>query len=287
MKKLKLCSVLSCLFLTTVHDVHAGSRQLGTGAVTQIEGASGSGLVPWATIAGYGESDETDFLASLTRVDTGDYRFDMQGISVGWRNRVEVSFAKQELDLITLGPAIGLPGATLNQDVIGAKVRLGGNLVYSKMPQIAFGIQYKKNTDFLIPSVVGAKDDKGIDYYLSASKLFLGKPGGLNGFATMTLRSTEAIETGLLGFGGDNGSGRDVNVEASFGVFFNKSVALGVDFRQKQRQLNFAKESHWKDVFIAWVPNRHVSLVLAYADLGNVATLENQKGWYVSVNGGF
>ena len=32
----------------------AGSRQLGTGAVTQLEGSSGSGLVPWATIAGYG-----------------------------------------------------------------------------------------------------------------------------------------------------------------------------------------------------------------------------------------
>ncbi len=282
----KWCALI-CLIVITTQPADAGSRQLGTGAVTQIEGASGSGLVPWATIAGYGESDETDFLAALTRVDTGDYRFDMQGVSVGWHNRVEVSFAKQELDLITLGPAIGLPGATLNQDVIGAKVRLGGNLVYSKMPQIAFGVQYKKNKDFLIPSVVGAKDDTGIDYYLSATKLFLGKPGGFNGFATMTLRSTEAIETGLLGFGGDNGSGRDVNLEASFGIFVNKSLAFGVDFRQKQRQLNFAKESHWKDVFVAWVPNRHVSLVLAYADLGNVATLTNQKGWYVSVNGGF
>ncbi len=283
MKRLFLSGIIG---LSMLNSVWAGSRQLGTGAVMQVEGASGSGIVPWATIAGYGEDSETDFTAAYTYVDTDDYRFDMVGASVGWHNRVELSFAKQELDLVTLGPALGLPGASLKQDVLGAKVRLAGNLVYTKMPQISFGLQYKRNQSFLIPSVAGARDDQSIDYYLSATKLFLGKPWGFNGFATLTLRSTEANELGLLGFGGDLGN-RHVNAEASIGLFLNKSWAIGFDFRQKRSNLSFASEDHWRDLFVAWVPNRHVSVVAAYVDLGEIATLPDQKGLYLSINGSF
>ncbi|WP_223787389.1 DUF3034 family protein [Marinicella meishanensis] len=282
--KNKICWALLGVVVTFM--AHAGSRQLGTGAVMQVEGSSGSGIVTWATIAGYGEDDETDVTAAYTYLDTDDYRFNMVGAAIGWHNRVEVSFAKQELDLVTLGPALGLPGASLKQDIIGAKVRLAGNLVYSKMPQISFGIQHKKNQSFLIPSVAGATDDSSVDYYLSATKLFLGKPWGYNGFATVTLRSTEANELGLLGFGGDVGD-RHLTAEASFGLFLNKSWAVGFDFRQKRSNLSFASEDHWRDLFVAWVPNRHVSVVAAYADLGTIATLPDQKGLYLSINGSF
>ncbi len=281
---MNLRKTLWLLLLPTLAS--AGSRQLGTGAVLQIEGTSGSGLVPWATIAGYAEQGEQDLALAWTHLDTDDYGFDMQGLAWGWHNRFEVSLARQRLDLDTLGPAIGLPGAALKQDVLGMKLRLAGNLVYTGMPQIAVGLQYKRNREFLIPSLVGAQDDHGIDFYLSASKLFLAKPWGLNGFATLTLRSTNANETGLLGFGGDRG-GRQWNVESSVGVFVNKSWAIGADFRQKSSRLSFASESNWRDVFVAWVPNRHVSVVVAYADLGTVATLPDQSGLYLSINGGF
>ncbi len=281
----KTVVILLVCGLATV-NAWAGSRQLGTGAVMQVEGSSGSGIVSWATIAGYGESDETDFNGAYTYLDTDDYRFSMVGASVGWHNRVELSFARQELDLVTLGPALGLPGAALKQDVIGAKVRLAGNLVYTKMPQIAFGVQYKKNKSFLIPSVAGATDDSSIDYYLSATKLFLGNPWGFNGFSTLTLRSTAGNELGLLGFGGDLGN-RHINAEASLGLFLNKSWAIGFDFRQKRSNLSFASEDHWRDVFVAWVPNRHVSVVAAYVDLGTVGTLQDQQGLYLSINGSF
>lgn len=274
------------LCLLWAFQTNAGSRQLGTGAVIQVEGSSGSGIVPWATIAGYGESDETDFTAAYTFLDTDDYEFEAQGVAIGWHNRLEFSLARQSLDLVTLGPAIGLPGATLRQDVYGAKVRLAGNLVYTKMPQIAFGVQYKKNKNFTIPGLVGATDDSSVDYYISASKLFLAKPFGFNGFATVTLRSTEANEIGLLGFGGDL-DGRHINFETSLGLFLNSSWAIGFDFREKNSNLSFASESHWRDVFLAWVPNRHVSVVVAYADIGDVATLSDQKGVYLSINGSF
>jgi len=283
----KYKNMVLIVILMAFNTVHAGSRQLGTGAVTQIEGSSGSGLVPWATIAGYGEESEADFNLAYTYLSTDDYDFDMKAVSYGWNNRLEVSFAQQELDLNTLGPALGLPNASLKQDVIGLKLRLAGNIVYTKMPQIAIGLQHKKNKDFFIPSVAGAVDDSGTDIYLSASKLFLSKPAGLNGFLTMTLRSSNANETGLLGFGGDIRQGRSILAETSLGVFLNKSTVIGMDFRQKKSNLSFASEDHWRDIFIAYVPNRHVSFVLAYADLGNIATLDNQQGLYFSVTGSF
>lgn len=265
----------------------AGSRQLATGGATQIEGSAGGGLVPWAVITGYGSREEVGANAFVTRVDTGDYRLDVQGASVGLFNRVELSFARQELDLNTLGPALGLPGATLDQDIFGVKVRLAGDVLYTDMPQISVGAQYKRQRDFLIPTLVGAKDDSGIDYYVSATKVFLAGAGGFNLLTSATLRSTEANETGLLGFGGDARSGRSTVAEGAVALLFDRRWALGAEYRSKRGNLSALPEDDWWDVFLAWFPNRHVSVVLARADLGTVATLPGQSGWYLSISGGF
>lgn len=41
----------------------------------------------------------------------------------------------------------------------GAGVRLAGDVVYSRMPQISVGVQHKRNRDLLIPRPVGAPED--------------------------------------------------------------------------------------------------------------------------------
>jgi len=266
-------------------DCTAGTRQLATGGASTIEGSAGGGMVPWAVIAGYGSREEIGGSAFATRTDTGDYRMDVQGFALGFHNRVEFSFARQQLDLVKLGPALGLPGAHLDQDVIGLKVKLAGDVLYTPYPQIAFGVQYKRQREFLIPSVVGAKDDSGVDLYLSATKVFLAGAGGFNAFVNGTLRSTEANETGLLGFGGPDGS-RHLEFEGSIGALFTRRFAVGMEYRTKSGNLEGLPEDDWKDIFVAWFPNRHFTVVLAYVDLGTVATLEDQTGWYVSVEGG-
>lgn len=268
-------------------SAQAGSRQLGTGGASEIEGSAGGGIVPWAVIAGYGTEGEYAATAFATRVHTDDYRLGVFGAAVGLNNRVELSVASQELDLVTLGPALGMPGASIRQDVFGAKVRLYGDVLYSRGPQLSLGVQYKRNKDFLIPSLVGAEDDSGVDVYLAATKVFLAGVGGYNGFINGTLRSTRANETGLLGFGGDGKSGRSLQAEVSAGVFLNRRIAIGFDFRQKPNNLSAISEDDWADAFIAWFPNRHVSVVAAYADLGSVGTLPGQRGWYLSVQGAF
>jgi len=270
--------------LIATSAIAAGDRQLATGGATQIEGASGGGLAPWATIAGYGTREQLSATAFLTRVDTGDYALQSGGVAAGLFNRVELSLARQELDLITLGPALGLPGASLRQDIVGLKVRLFGDVLYTHVPQVSVGVQYKKQRDFDIPTAVGADDDNGIDLYVGATKVFLAGVADTNAFISTNLRWTEANETGLLGFGGNRG-GRRVEFEGSAGLLFSRRFAAGFEFRGKTGHLDALPEDNWRDVFVAWFPNRHVSLVLAYVDLGTVATLRDQTGWYLSLQG--
>ena len=75
----------------------------------------------------------------------------------------------------------------------------------------------------------------------------------------------------------------DAGIEASAAVLFNPRWALGAEFRQKPDNLGFAREDHWRDVFVGWFPNKRVAVVAAWADLGSIATLEDQQAWYLSL----
>jgi len=275
------------LLLAAAGTQAAGTRQLATGGASTIEGSAGGGIVPWASITGYPTGDEIGATAFLSRVDTGDYSLDSAGAALGLFNRIELSVARQDLDLITLGPALGLPGAHLRQHVVGVKLRLFGDVIYTDWPQVSLGVQYKKNRDFLIPSVVGATDDSDVDIYLSATKVFLAGVGNFNAFINGTARYTRANETGLLGFGGPGGNGRKLQAEVSGGLLFSRHFAVGAEYRMKSGSLPGLPEDDWRDVFVAWFPNRHVSVVLAYVDLGTIATLNDQTGWYLSLQGAF
>jgi len=278
-------AALACL---PALSCHAGDgRLLATGGASQIEGAAGGGLVPWAVLAGYGTEDQQGGTAFATAVRTGDYGLDVIGAAWSWDNRIELSIARQTFSLDTLRDELSLPTARFRQDVLGAKLRLRGDLVYGRGPQVALGVQAKRQRDFLVPSLVGARDDDGVDVYISASRLLLAAAGGRNLLLSGTLRATRANQTGLLGFGGDRRSGYSVVAEGSAAVLLDPRWAVGVEYRQKPDNLGFAREDDWRDVFVAWFPNKRVAVVGAWADLGDIATLERQRGAYVSVQASF
>ena len=91
----------------------------------------------------------------------------------------------------------------------------------------------------------------------------------------------------LIGLGGDRRDSRSLLKEGSVALLFNPRWAVGVEYREKPDNLSFAGESDWADVFVGYFPNKHVSFVLAYARLGEIATLDNQNGTYLSVQGSF
>jgi Protein of unknown function (DUF3034) len=266
----------------------AGGRLLATGGATAVEGAAGGGIVPWALLAGYGTGEENGGTAFFTRVDTGDYTLNSYGAAFTWRNRVELSIARQEFDLGSLNDVLGLPaGTNIRQDVYGAKLRLMGDAVYTTAPQLALGVQYKRNRDFAIPAVAGARDDSGVDVYLSAGKLWLGAIAGYNLWTNLTVRATEANQLGLLGFGGDRNDDHEIVAEGSVALFLDPNTVIGVEYRGKPDNLGFAAEDDWSDIFFGYFPNKHLALVLAYAELGSIATLDDQNGLYLSVQASF
>jgi hypothetical protein len=92
-------------------------------------------------------------------------------------DRLELSYAWQELDTQDVGTAFGLGrGFTSHQNIFGAKLKLVGDAVYDQdswLPEISVGLQYKENDRAVIIAAVGPKNSVGTDYYLAASKLFL------------------------------------------------------------------------------------------------------------------
>jgi len=268
------------------------AKLLATGGVSQLEGAGGGGITPWALITGYGTRDSWGANAHYTHVKTQDYSLGTYGVAVGIADRVEFSLARQDFK----GDLAPLDQLQIKQDILGVKLRVAGDAVYeqdSLLPQIAVGVMYKKNKGIGglgalgITNVtqLGAKDDSGYDVYVSATKIVLEYSLLLNG----TLRSTRANQMGILGFGGDQHSGRKLMPEVSAAYLLTRKLALGAEYRRKPHNLGVDHEKAYSDVFIAWFPTKNFSLTAAYAQLGDITIFnpKKQKGLYLSAQAGF
>ncbi len=271
----------------------ADGKLLLTGGVTSIDGAAGGGLTPWAVTAGYGSMGQGSATAFFTRVATRDHGLGIYGLGASFGERVELSVARQDFAAGATGTALGVPGLHLRQDIFGAKAIVAGDAVLdsdSLMPALAVGIEIKRLDAGRLASTLASlgAHDHGIDLYASATKLFLAH-GVL---ANVTLRATKANQNGLLGFGGAASDHVSIEPEVSLAWLVRRTFAVGVEYRAKPDKLDPSalgaglREDDWKDVFVAWAPNKHVSLTLAYVDLGRIVPAvqpRRQTGAYGSV----
>jgi hypothetical protein len=284
------------IFATAVQAQESSLPDMGkltaTGGVSQVEGAGGGGLTPWALITGYGTRDSYGANAHYTQLNTQDYRLKTYGVAVGIADRVEFSLAKQEFT----GSLAPLNALNLTQDILGIKVKLAGDAVYDQtgwMPQIAAGLQYKRDASIGglgalgVTNVkqLGAKDDHGVDYYVSATKIYLAQSLLVNG----TLRMTKANQMGLLGFGGDKKNQYQAQLEGSIAYLINRKLVVGAEYRMKPRNLGVDNEKDFSDVFVAYFPTKNFSVTAAYVQLGDITIFnpKKQRGWYLSMQAGF
>jgi hypothetical protein len=265
--------------------VVAGDRLQWTGAVTQVEGAAGGGLVPWALIGGLETDDQFGASAFATYVTTPDFSLRTGGFGVGYDDRIELSVARQRFDAASV-----VPGLTLGQDIVGLKVRVLGDAIFAPdqyLPQIALGAQWKRTLDFdQIPRTVGAARGEDIDLYLAATKLYFAALAGHNVIFDATVRRTRANQFGLLGFGG-NGSGFSWSPEVSAAIWLDERLLLGAEYRDKPDNLRAFRENAAEDIFLAWSPVKNLTLTAAWADLGSIAGKPAQRGLYASLWLGF
>ncbi|WP_262368478.1 DUF3034 family protein [Marinomonas sp. IMCC 4694] len=264
----------------------AEGKIVATAGLSQLEGSGGGGLVPWATLAGYDSRDEIAASAFMTDVNVTDYRLSSMGVAVGFYDKVELSFAQQTFALpASLITGLGLNSAEIKQNIVGIKLRLYGDAVYSAYPQISVGLQHKQLDKATIATYLGAKDSEGTDVYLAATKVHLGALGGYNLVWNVTARATKANEMGLLGYGGPDNKHYQVMMESSVGVLLSPHWVIGMEYRQKPNNLSSVEEEDWSDVFVSYLPNKNVSFTAAYANLGTIATKADQSGVYLSMTG--
>ena len=280
-------------------------KLLLTGGVSSIDGAAGGGLTPWATIGSNGTDGEIGGSAYVTNVGTKDYGLNIYGLAVGFNDRFELSINQQDFDTKGTGAALQLPGLHLKQTIVGAKLRVAGDAILDSdtlMPQIAVGLQHKMLGSTGLDATLNALGARrsGTDFYVSATKLFLGQGLLVNG----TLRATKANQNGLLGFGatlGGNENSYSLQPELSVGYLVSKNVVVGAEYRFMRNKLETAgaaanlgnglRSQDWKNIFVAWAPSKNLSVTLAYVDLGVIvpATTDSRKqtGYYLSAQVAF
>jgi hypothetical protein len=258
----------------------ASGKLLLTGGVSSIDGAAGGGLTPWALTGSYATVGQVGATAHATVARASDYSLATAGVLLSWNDRIELSLAHQDLDAGDNLAPLGLPGLHLRQDIVGAKLRLTGDAVLDAdrwMPQIAIGVLNKRaDPGALGPTLFGPLGARrsGTEFYVSATKLYL-VPGLL---VNATLRSTRANQNGLLGFGGAQAGARRLHPELSLAWLLSPRLAIGAEWRSKPDQLNRSvlgngalKEDDWADLFVAWAPNKTLSITAAVVDLGRIA----------------
>ncbi|OBX19218.1 hypothetical protein A9995_08815 [Erythrobacter sp. QSSC1-22B] len=262
-----------------------GGKLVLTNGVTTIEGTSGGGIATWATIAGLEMDNGVGVSGHATIIELPDYGWQSHGVAVGIANRVELSYARQNFDTRDVGTALGLgEGYVLNQDIFAAKLRLLGDVVYGDplLPQVSLGVEYKRSLDGDVAAAVGAARAEGLDYTLSATKLFLSRSVLVNA----TARLTEANQNGLLGFGSAAGAGHSLQFEGSLGYQLSRRAVIGAEVRTKPDNLGLG-EDDWFDLFAAYAVTDNITVTAAYVDLGSIATFEDQRGAFLSAQVAF
>ncbi len=342
-----LAGVLALTHTAAQAGVYDDGKVLATSGVSVTDGAAGGGITPWAVIAGYETNQGINGAMHYTYTYLPNYTLSSLGASIGFYDRLELSYAYDILPTGSTFNTVGLLANTLStatgggvadtgiepfntsirMDVFGAKLRLIGESIYDSdnlMPQVSLGGFYKVNHNKALLNTLLANKAKDYEAYLVATKIFF----PLDLLVSATVRYTAANQTGLTGFGGPNKNKREFRPEVSFAYLLAKNTAIGAEWAKhgdnvSGRGVNVGgidttqlgaisgaidnlglpnpvggllsstngtltqQESDWFDVFLAYFPNKNISFVFAYANLGNITLTPNQTGAYFSVQANF
>ena len=210
---------------------------------------------------------------------------------------------------------------TIRMNVVGAKLRVFGEAIYDSdnlIPQVSIGGFYKWNANKQLLKTLGADKADDWEAYISATKIFF----PIDTLINVTVRYSSANQTGLVGFGGPNGNHKTFRPEVSVAYLLAKNTAIGGEWQQHSSNLSSVhlgglnlssitnnpllsalpvtgttlgalsttltqQESDWYDAFVAFFPNKHLSITMAYAMLGNITLTPSQNGYYISLQASF
>ena len=198
-----------------------------------------------------------------SKIDWGSF-----GAATTFLKRLEVSEGYQ---YISWG---GFPksGADFHKNNIGAKLVLLPENSFSTnfLPEISVGAIYKTTSDKVVHDIVGFPfRGSGEDWYAVATKTITQLP--LPVVLSAGVLSSQEVATGVLGFESQRRETAFGNVD----LVLPHNFAVGYEFKQGEEYDHLSNANYW-DVHLAWLANKNLTLVLAYADTGRYS-LSNTK----------
>lgn len=284
---------------------------------TEAETAdAGDGLpIPFHTIGGYGGAAFTPIAylvnpgpagtvvgkpaASATFVRLGSKDLQSVAVTQTFFRRIELGYAANRLGLGSLDNDIRkLAGVDINRsEVYLHHFNIRGLLIEENsfdlpLPALTAGVHFKYNDtiekiyDRLggILSGLGYEKSNGVDYTLTASKMFpelaFGRPIVITGGG----RFSNAAQMGYLGFGDEY----KLTFEGNVAYLPTDWLVLVYEYRQKENPYHkldkiIGDEDGWHAVSAHWLVNEHMSVTGAWICAGNIANSSADGGWALQV----
>lgn len=268
-----------------------------------IEGVGGGAITPMAYLVNPA-AEEKVFgkpAVAASYVGLGSKNLDALTITENLWGRIELGFAADRLGLGTLPGAIQ---TATDQDIERSDVwlyhfNIRGLVVKENhndimwMPAITIGADFKTNEG--IRSInqklggaletIGYARENGTDFTVTATKTlptaFFGKPLILTG----GVRASQGADLGFLGFS-DTYKG---TFEGSVAILPFDKWLFAYEFRQKSNPYSLGlspligDEDNWHAFDVAYIMNKHTTLVAGAGIFGNLANTSANNAWWLQL----
>ena len=252
-----------------------------------IEGYSGAPITPMAYMANAGADGAIASLPSpsVTFLNMGSKRMYVFAVTQVFFNRIEFGYAYQYLDVGSLYDDIRKAGLDMGRDHVQLHhFNLRAQLLPEDsfdlpLPAVTAGIHFKYNDGIeqIDDSLGGAfrslgyERNWGVDYTLTASKMFPTLAFGRPVIVTGGLRLSNAAQIGLFGFGNEY----NATFEGSVAYMPIDQVVLAYEFRGKNNPYHrLAKlvdtEHNWHAFSASFLVTDRLTLTGVYGMLGNI-----------------
>ena len=257
-----------------------------------IEGYGGGAITPTAYLVNPGAPGAISSLPTpaFTFIDLGSKELYVFGVTHVLFNIVELGYAYNHLDLGSLYTDIRRAGLNMGRDHVNLHhFNLRVNFIKENsfdlpLPAVTAGIHLKYNDSMerIDGSLGGAfknigwDHSWGIDYTVTATKMFPTLAFGRPVILTGGLRFSNAAQLGYLGFGGQY----HVTFEGSVLVMPLDNVVLAYEFRMKHSpyphirtsggKTLVGEEDHWHMFSATWVVTNRLTVTGMVGLLGNV-----------------
>ena len=268
-----------------------------------IEGYSGGAITPMAYLCNYcncgcGGKHMTAPAVSYSYVNLSTKHLHTFAVTQTFWNRIELGYAMNQLWLGSLYDDVRKAGLDpVREDVILHHFNVRGKLLEENsfglpLPAITAGVHFKYN--YGIEDInrrlnrafdtIGYSKNYGVDYTLTATKMFPTLAFGRPVILTGGLRFSEAAQLGLLGFGDTYRP----SFEGSVVCLPTDWLALGYEFRQKRNPYGelsslIGAEDNWHALSVSVIASKHLTITAVAGLFGNIANANADNSWGIQL----